>query len=109
MGSHLDWTEATKGIHYNRAVDWPESKEMIKAGFSDSYRELHVNPLLDPGLTWGIRAATNTDLYGLRDRIDFIYYKAKKLDPMESRVIDYHPIMFPSDHAAIMTRFYINK
>lgn len=109
MGSHLDWTEATKGIHYNRAVSWPESKEMIKAGFSDSYRELHINPLLDPGLTWGIRAATNTDLYGLRDRIDFIYYKAKKLDPMESRVIDYHPIMFPSDHAAIMTRFYINK
>lgn len=57
IGSHLDWTSATRHIHYNRAVEWPESKEMINAGFSDSHRDLHRNPLLDPGLTWGIRAA----------------------------------------------------
>lgn len=109
MGSHLDWIEETKAIHYNRVVEWPESKEMIKAGFSDSYRELHVNPLLDPGLTWGIRAATTTDLYGVRDRIDFIYYKGKDLNPIESKVIDYHPVMFPSDHAAVVTLFQLKR
>ena len=109
MGSHLDWIEETKAIHYNRAVEWPESKEMLKVGFSDSYRELHVNPLLDPGLTWGVRAATTTGLYGVRDRIDFIYYKGKELNPIESRVVDYHPVMFPSDHAAVMTVFQLKK
>ncbi|WP_052496148.1 endonuclease/exonuclease/phosphatase family protein [Pedobacter lusitanus] len=105
MGSHLDWTEETKAIHFNRIVEWPESKEMLNAGFTDSYRALHVNPLSDPGLTWGVRAATTTAKYGVRDRIDFIYFKGNKLNPIESRVIDYHPVMFPSDHAAVMSIF----
>jgi endonuclease/exonuclease/phosphatase family metal-dependent hydrolase len=107
MGSHLDWTVETKAIHFNRVIEWPESKEMMNAGFIDSYRALHINPLLDPGLTWGVRAATTTAKYGVRDRIDFIYYKGKDLNPIESRVIDYHPIMFPSDHAALMTVFQL--
>jgi endonuclease/exonuclease/phosphatase family metal-dependent hydrolase len=109
MGSHLDWIDETKAIHYGLTVEWPESLEMLKAGFTDSYRKLHRNPLSDPGLTWGVRAAPTTDLYGLRDRIDFIYYKGKGLNPIESRVIDYHPVMFPSDHAALMTVFQLKN
>lgn len=109
MGSHLDWTAETRGIHYDLAVEWPESKEMLKAGFSDSYRQLHISPLSDPGLTWGVRAAPNTSLYGLRDRIDFIYYKGKDLNPIASKVIDYHPVMFPSDHAAVVTLFQLKR
>lgn len=105
IGSHLDWTESTKGLHFNRIIEWPESKEMEKYGFKDSYRELHINPLLDPGLTWTPRAATSSDKYGLRDRIDYIFYKGSSLKAIESKVIDYHPIMFPSDHAAVLTVF----
>ena len=107
MGSHLDWTRDTKDIHYGKIVEWPESKAMAQAGFKDSYRELHINPLLDPGFTWTPRAATSSDKYGLRDRIDYIYYMGKGLNPIESKVIDYHPIMFPSDHAAVLTVFQI--
>jgi len=107
MGSHLDWTNETKDIHYGKIVEWPESKEMARAGFKDSYRELHINPLLDPGFTWTPRASTSSDKYGLRDRIDYIYYKGDILNPIESKVIDYHPIMFPSDHAAVLTVFQI--
>jgi len=107
IGSHLDWTDATKGIHFNRVIEWPESKEMSTAGFNDSYRELHINPLLDPGLTWTPRAATSTNKYGLRDRIDYIYYRGSTLKAIESKVIDYHPIMFPSDHAAVLTVFQL--
>jgi endonuclease/exonuclease/phosphatase family metal-dependent hydrolase len=105
IGSHLDWTAATRAIHYNLAVEWPESKSMMNAGFIDSYRQLHIDPLLDPGLTWSPRAATSSNKYGMRDRIDFIYYKGLRLQPIISRVIDYHPVMFPSDHAAVMTVF----
>lgn len=105
LGSHLDWIEETKAIHYDREVEWPVSKEILQAGFVDSYREMHINPLLDPGFTWTPRAATTSDKYGLRDRIDFIYYKGNSLYPIESHVIDYHAIMFPSDHAALVTVF----
>ncbi|EAR00979.1 endonuclease/exonuclease/phosphatase family protein [Maribacter sp. HTCC2170] len=103
-GSHLDWIESTKGIHNGYTIDWPVSLAMINAGFKDSFRELNINPLLDPGLTWTPRAATSSNEYGLRDRIDYIYYKGG-LIPIESKVIDYHPLMFPSDHAAVITVF----
>jgi len=103
-GSHLDWTEETKKIHYNYIIEWPVSREMEEAGFKDSFRELNINPLLDPGLTWTPRAATSSAKYGLRDRIDYIYYMGD-LKPIESKVIDYHPIMFPSDHAAVLSIF----
>lgn len=104
-GSHLDWIEDTKKIHYGYVVEWPVSKEMIHAGFKDSYRELHIDPLLDPGLTWTPRAATSSKKYGLRDRIDYIYYQGKSLRAIESKVVDYHPVMFPSDHAGVVTVF----
>ena len=108
-GSHLDWIEETKDIHFGYEVEWPVSKEMIEVGFTDTYREMHINPLLDPGLTWTPRAATSSDKYGLRDRIDYIYYKGAQLQTVESKVLDYHPIMFPSDHAGVITIFKLNS
>ncbi|WP_165614857.1 LamG-like jellyroll fold domain-containing protein [Flagellimonas flava] len=108
VGSHLDWIEETKGIHYQRKVKWPVSMEMADAGFIDSYRELYIDPLLDPGFTWTPRAATSSNKYGLRDRIDYIYYQGEALSAIESKVVDYHPIMFPSDHAGVLTVFRID-
>lgn len=105
-GSHLDWIDKTKPIHYGYTVKWPVSTAMEKSGFIDSYRELHIDPMLDPGFTWTPRAATSSTKYGLRDRIDYVYYKGG-LKPIESKVIDYHPIMFPSDHAGVITVFEI--
>ena len=104
-GSHLDWIPSTKGLHNDYIVEWPVSKSMIDAGFKDSFRELHIDPLADPGYTWTPRAATSSTRYGIRDRIDYIYYKGDGLSPIYSKVIDYHPIMFPSDHAAVVNCF----
>ncbi len=106
-GSHLDWILETKPLHHNYVVEWPVSKAMIEAGFIDSFRKLHINPLTDPGYTWTPRAATSSYLYGLRDRIDYIYYLGK-IVPVSSKVVDYHPIMFPSDHAAVVTVFQVH-
>ncbi|NND09331.1 MAG: hypothetical protein HKN87_23405 [Saprospiraceae bacterium] len=103
-GSHLDWTNQTKDIHHQYVVDWPVSMSMAEAGFKDSFRILHINPLTDPGFTWTPRAAKSSTLYGPRDRIDYIYFQGK-LDPIHSEVLSYHPIMFPSDHAAVITTF----
>ena len=104
-GSHLDWIPLTQNIHENYVVAWPESKAMLAAGFTDSFRELHINPAMDPGYTWTPRAATSSNKYGMRDRIDYIYYQGKSMQAIYSRVIDYHPIMFPSDHAAVLSVF----
>lgn len=103
-GSHLDWTENTKELHYGYVVEWPVSKRVIDAGFKDSFRTIHIDALQSPGVTWTPIAANSTNLYGLRDRIDYIYYRGP-LKPIESRVIDYHPVMFPSDHAAVISVF----
>lgn len=105
-GSHLDWTAATTDIHFGYHVEWPVSKAMTEAGFRDSYRELHIDPLRDPGFTWTPRAATSTRLYGLRDRINYIYFKGH-VHLIESKVIDYHPVMYPSDHAAVISVFEV--
>ena len=104
-GSHLDWTYRTKEIHYGYEIDWPVSVEMADVGFVDSYRELHIDPLKDPGFTWTPRAATSSDKYGLRDRIDYIYYQGRQLTLVESKIVDDHPVMFPSDHAAVVSVF----
>jgi exonuclease III len=106
-GSHLDWIPATKNIHNGYIVKWPVSAAMASAGFIDSYRQLHINPATDPGYTWTPRAATSSDKYGIRDRIDYIFYKGDELKPIYSTVVDYHPVMFPSDHAAVVTVFRV--
>ena len=80
-GSHLDWIPLTQNIHENYVVAWPESKAMLAAGFTDSFRELHINPAMDPGYTWTPRAATSSNKYGMRDRIDYIYYQGKTCRP----------------------------
>ncbi len=104
-GSHLDWTAYTRDIHYDYVLEWPVSKAVLDAGFKDSYRELHIDELRDPGFTWTPIAAKSTHRYELlRDRIDYIYYRGP-VRPIESKVIDYHPVMFPSDHAAVLSVF----
>ncbi len=52
--SHLDWTPATVGSrpHVRFPVAWPVSSALAKAGFRDSYREAHPDPVADPGITW---------------------------------------------------------
>jgi len=104
-GSHLDWVEATKGLHYGYIVEWPVSKEMEKAGFIDAYRENKPNPLSEPGFTSSPRYATSSKEGAFKERIDYIYYKSKKMKVLDAEVIDYHPIKFPSDHAAVIGIF----
>lgn len=69
--SHLDWTDACAASHGNvGSVAWPASSLVIGAGFSDSFRTAHPDPLADPGNTWSaIHKQTEP-----QDRIDFTYH-----------------------------------
>jgi endonuclease/exonuclease/phosphatase family metal-dependent hydrolase len=52
--SHLDWTDAAVGSrpHVRYALRWPVSVALERAGFRDTYREAHPDPVLRPGITW---------------------------------------------------------
>lgn len=92
--SHKDWTATTKKWHNNLVVEWPVSKVMQGAGFSDSFRE--INPDLfyqEPSMT----------AERLTYRIDYIYYKGKKLKAVSSNMYNSYKGVWPSDHPAVTT------
>ncbi len=106
--SHLDWIELTKHYHRGYVVPWPVTIEMEKAGFTDSFREINPDPLIDPGFSyWPYSKETDKSIE--HSRIDFIFYKGKNLKAVDSKVIDYHPVMFPSDHMAFLTVFKLGS
>lgn len=107
--SHLDWTEKTKEAHLGYIVKWPVTKVMEKAGYIDSYRKLKPNPLKYPGYSYWPFSYEQKGKRFVKDRIDYIFYKGKKLHTISSEVIDYHPVMFPSDHAFVVTSFRLNQ
>ncbi len=76
--SHRDWTAATVGLrpHVLYPVAWPVSTAVEAAGFRDAYRELHPDPVTDPGLTWWAGRPLidgYPDPTEPQDRIDIIY------------------------------------
>ena len=135
--SHLDWTEATKNSynHGGAIVNWTVSKEMERAGFKDSFREVNPDPVKNIGTTWmhpvnedwefKRSAMERTGKYLpydkseiLRhDRIDFIYYQGDKLKATESEtynkdigemlLLDGEEFFFASDHGFVLTTFKI--
>jgi endonuclease/exonuclease/phosphatase family metal-dependent hydrolase len=114
--SHLDWTPATVGRRPQiiAPIDWPVGEAVEAAGFVDSYRTLHPDPVTDPGLTW---PANRPDPGGYnpfssgapRDRIDFVYLAHAQ--PTSSQVVgepgtpgvDITVPRWGSDHRAMLT------
>lgn len=103
IASHLDWTRATKKQHGGYVIPWPTSRLMEEAGFRDSFRERWPNPVTHPGNTWSPVSKEE-----LQYRIDFIYYRGPGVRVVDSRMIDTHPVRFPSDHAALLSVFALD-
>ena len=120
--SHLDYTEATLGTrgHVKFPVDWPVSKRVEEAGFTDSFRVVHPDPVADPGITWPA-FRPHVDGYNpgpdgaVSDRIDFIY-SGGPATPLSSVVlgeeraegVDISTSPWPSDHRAIVSTFEVS-
>lgn len=60
--SHLD------GAH---GVAWPVSKALTDAGFKDSFRVVHPNPVAKPGFTW-TPGSPEGEKVEVHDRIDWV-------------------------------------
>ncbi|MFE1165931.1 endonuclease/exonuclease/phosphatase family protein [Nocardiopsis sp. NPDC058789] len=115
--SHLDWTEELRERNCGYAdVPWPTSVLPTEAGFTDSYRVAHPDPVSAPGLTWSPLYPFHEGSTGReepQDRIDFVYH-AGDLTVRDSRdlvVGDPAPVPehadneWTTDHAAVLT-FY---
>jgi len=120
--SHLDWTENTRGMynHGNAVVNWTISRAMMDAGFIDTFRKIHPDPVENIGTTWlGVRNETGDLVFTRRDRIDYLYSKGRNLriKDSDSYVAPFSREFsfkgktytnFPSDHGFVLTTFEFN-
>ncbi|MFI0976249.1 endonuclease/exonuclease/phosphatase family protein [Streptomyces sp. NPDC021093] len=81
--SHRDWTRRTRNLfdHHGAQIEWSTTKAIENAGFRDSYREIHPDPVRTPGFTWPsdnpgakVEELTWAPKADERDRIDFVFY-----------------------------------
>jgi endonuclease/exonuclease/phosphatase family metal-dependent hydrolase len=113
--SHLDWTDKTADQHCGiGAFDWPSSVLPTDAGLVDSFREMHPDPLAEPGITWSPIYKDNEGRDEPMDRIDFVYHRGMETLSSEVLVVgdpaaepNHADNEWPSDHAAVMTTFKI--
>lgn len=118
--SHLDWTTETVGQrpHLRVPVAWPVSLAAARAGFRDAWREVHPDPVAEPGLTWwadrpptgGYEPGTDTP----NDRIDFIYAAGPSsvraclvVGELGRAGIAVGVDPWPSDHRAVLATFEV--
>jgi len=112
--SYLDWTPAVvrarKAVPY--VVRWPASKALAEVGFRDSYRDVHPDPVADPGYTWS-PGGPETRKHDFFDRIDWVLH-AGPATTVSSRLVGergnpqvdlafHRP--YPSDHRGVVSTF----
>ena len=119
--SHTDWTERAVGtrpaIRY--PVEWPVSVAVSAAGFRDSWRSVHPDPVANPGLTWWAgRPPIGQDDPAAddpEDRIDFVWY-AGPAAALSSEIVGeeggpevtYAVTPWVSDHRAVVSEFSVS-
>jgi exonuclease III len=118
--SWRDYTADVVGTrdYVKYVVDWPVSKAVEAAGFTDSWRAVYPDPLKSLGLTWWAARPKvdgwNPGPNAPQDRIDFIYsagpakataaqLAGEQGGPEVTFAID----PWPSDHRGVMTTFEV--
>jgi endonuclease/exonuclease/phosphatase family metal-dependent hydrolase len=115
--SRHDWTEAVSKARpapVRYAVDWPVSRMIEEAGFIDSYRAAHPDPVTATGLTWTpgypfpyVRKSET------HDRIDYVYAaNARTIDSAVVGETGNSDVAIPvahwtSDHRAVVSTFEV--
>jgi endonuclease/exonuclease/phosphatase family protein len=113
--SHYDWTAAVSAVRPEvpYPVDWPVSHALADAGFRDSYREVHPNPLAVPGFTW-TPGGPEGDPQEVHDRIDWVLASGPAVALQSTVVgeadgqdvgIGFDP--WPTDHRGVLSTFRV--
>jgi endonuclease/exonuclease/phosphatase family metal-dependent hydrolase len=92
--SHLDWTARQANLfdHHGVIYEWTTTKALSHNGFTDAYRKIYPDEVLNPGITWPSFANNKgntswTPKSDDRDRIDFIFYKGNKVEAVDAAII----------------------
>ncbi len=112
--SYLDWTAAVahKRPKVPYVVRWPASKALADAGFEDSYRDVHPDPVQDPGYTWS-PGGPETRKHDFSDRIDWVLHDGPATT-VSSRLVGErgNPQVdiavtppYPTDHRGVVSTF----
>jgi Endonuclease/Exonuclease/phosphatase family len=99
--SHLDWT----------TVPWPVTRAVERAGFRDTYRVAHPDPVATPGITWTFGYPFPRLNEGeVVDRIDMVHASAGVqvlasgiAGPPGTRDVTFPVDPYPSDHRAVVS------
>jgi endonuclease/exonuclease/phosphatase family metal-dependent hydrolase len=114
--SHLDWTPAVAAVRdqVRYPVDWPVSAALAGAGFRDSYREVHPDPVAVPGFTWtppGTLESVPDEVY---DRIDWVLVQGPAETLGTALVgepggpdVDVEHDPYPTDHRGVVSTFRV--
>ncbi|WP_022889337.1 endonuclease/exonuclease/phosphatase family protein [Agromyces italicus] len=135
--SAQDWTAATAGLqdHNGVVIPWQTTQTLLDGGLVDAYREVHPDPVANPGITWpsdNERFPTSSLTWAPeadeRDRIDYIFATpderlaiddAAVVGPQSSIVRDERvdddsadeiltpDAVWPSDHKAVLAEFRV--
>jgi endonuclease/exonuclease/phosphatase family metal-dependent hydrolase len=109
--SHLDWTDAAKGSRpqQTEAIAWPVTAAMEAAGFTDTFRTAHPDPVARPGLTYSPGFPWPVQVEGeSMDRIDYIFAAnatvrgAELWGEPDNADVDRAFAPWPSDHRAVI-------
>jgi hypothetical protein len=115
--SPRDWTPAAVAARPSPAfpVTWPVAQAFETAGFTDSFRAVHPDPVKDPGQTWTAgRPAPSIPPKETFDRIDFTW--TANLKPLAAQVMGeagnpqnaLSVTPWPSDHRAVLTTIEVD-
>jgi endonuclease/exonuclease/phosphatase family metal-dependent hydrolase len=104
--SSLDYAADTVGTRkgIDEPVPWPVSEELFELGFRDTYREVHPDPVKEPGIT---QRRTG-------ERIDYVY-AAGPSETLDSQIVgepggrdvEIEASPWTSDHRAVLSSFEV--
>jgi endonuclease/exonuclease/phosphatase family metal-dependent hydrolase len=115
--SHLDWTPAVDAVReqVRYPVVWPVSKALADAGFRDSYRDVHPDPVEVPGFTWTPPGTLESVPDEVHDRIDWVLVHGPAETLGTALVgeaggpdVDIERDPYPTDHRGVVSTFRLD-
>lgn len=114
--SHLDWTPAVDAVReeVRYPVVWPVSEALADAGFRDSYREIHPDPVATPGFTWVSPDTLESVPDEVFDRIDWILVQGPAattdtdiVGEVDGPDVGIERDPYPTDHRGVVSTFRV--
>ena len=89
-----DWTlnQANLFDHHGVVYEWNTTNSLISNNFTDAYRKIFPDEVLNPGFTWpsyatGVGSTSWTPKSDERDRIDYIFYRGKDVKAVNASIV----------------------